>query len=267
MNMKLTIGKKLTICFLCLALLVLLSGLVGVVVLNKVSRSADTVAKEKVPVQYAVMKANILVEKTKEAITNFTNSTSGLDEKREILIGLLDEFDMWIRMLKLGTGSDKFKTSNSGSIYTKNNLKIIVPQGSAAILPKVENVLKESAIFRSSVNELIAAHNEYLSYSVTLEAKNYDLPSFLRILREDHQSWVKALLDAVNATNFFKGGTDPQKSLIGVWINAYRVEDETLMKLVSTMDKYNRKLKKQAVTINSTRFFISRNLYFVIGIL
>ena len=57
--MKLTIGKKLTFSFLLLALLVLLSGIVGIMILNKVSSSADTLAKEKFPVQYAVMKASL----------------------------------------------------------------------------------------------------------------------------------------------------------------------------------------------------------------
>ena len=92
--MKLTIGKKLTICFLSLALLVLLSGLVGIIVLNMVSGSADTVAKEKVPVQYTVMKANTIVETIKGTITDYISSTSGLDEKNKNLTDQLDEFDM-----------------------------------------------------------------------------------------------------------------------------------------------------------------------------
>jgi CHASE3 domain sensor protein len=39
-----TIGKKLISSFLGLAILVLLSGVVGIIVLDKVSKSADTVA-------------------------------------------------------------------------------------------------------------------------------------------------------------------------------------------------------------------------------
>ncbi len=260
--MKLTIGRKLTLCFLGLALLVLLSGLVGVIVLNMVSGSADMVAKEKVPVQYSVLKANTSVEKIRGAVRLYISSTDGLDEKSKDLFNQFDEFDMWVTMLKLGTDSEKFKKSDSGGIYTKNNLKIIVPRVSAAILEKVDYVLEESAIFRASCQDLVAAHNEYLSYSVTLEGKNYDLPSFLRILREDHQNWVKTLLDAVNAENHFKGVTDPQKSLVGEWINTYQVEDEALMKLVSKMDKYNKKLKKQAVTINSEETYERKLKYF-----
>jgi len=260
--MTLTIGKKLTLCFLVLALLVLLSGVVGVVVLNMVSGSADTIAKEKVPVQYAIMKASTTVEKIKEAITNYTSSTGDLDEKNKTLIQQLDEFDMWITMLQLGTGSEKFKKSNAGAIYKKSNLTIVVPQGSTAILAKAETLLKESVIFRASCNELVSAHNKVLSYSVTLEGKNYDLPSFLRLLSEYQVDWVSSLQDAVNATVLFKGNLDLEKGIMGEWVNTYQVEDDGLMKLVSKMKEYNEKLIKYADTINSQETYEQKMKFF-----
>ncbi|MCD4677618.1 MAG: MCP four helix bundle domain-containing protein, partial [Desulfobacula sp.] len=96
--MKLTIGKKLTISFLILAILVLLSGIVGIMILNKVSRSADTVAKKKVPVLYSVMKANLAVEAIEKSIGEYIHSSSGLVQKEKKLTAKLDEFDMWISM-------------------------------------------------------------------------------------------------------------------------------------------------------------------------
>ncbi|MCP3940654.1 MAG: HAMP domain-containing protein [Desulfobacteraceae bacterium] len=260
--MKLTIGKKLTICFLILAFLVLFSGLVGVVVLNMVSGSADTIVKEKVPVQYAVMKAETAVEKIKEATTDYISSTDNLDEKNRALVDRLNEFDMWISMLKLGTNSEKFKKSKAGNIYKQNRLSIVVPRASKEILAKVDNLLKESIIFRANCNELVLAHNQYLSYSVTLEGKNYDLPSFLRVLREDHENWFKSLNDVVNIIVPFKGNLDPKKGLMGEWTNSYKIEDPNLMKLVSRMDKYNKKLIKYAITINSKETYEQKIKYF-----
>ena len=60
--MKMTIGKKLSFSFLGLAALVLLSGVVGIIILFKVTNSADTVGKDKAPVQYAVMNAALALE-------------------------------------------------------------------------------------------------------------------------------------------------------------------------------------------------------------
>jgi len=107
--MKLTIGKKLTFSFLGLAILVLVSGLVGIIVLNKVASSGDTVVREKVPAQYSVMKANLAVEVLQKAISDYVLSTSDLADKEKTIVSLLDELDMWIAMLELGSSSDKFK--------------------------------------------------------------------------------------------------------------------------------------------------------------
>jgi len=101
--MKLTIGKKLTFNFLLLAFLVLLSGLVGIMILDKVSCSADAAAKEKLPGQYSVMKANLVVEKIDKAIIKYLNSSSGLVQQEKKIREYLDEFDMWISMLEQGT--------------------------------------------------------------------------------------------------------------------------------------------------------------------
>ncbi len=116
--MILTIGRKLTLGFLLLALLVLFSGGVGIFTLNKVSHSADTVAKDKVPIQYSVMKANLAIEKIQKSISDYISSSSGLDQKSQDLSGYLDEFDMWISMLEHGTSSEKFKNSPANKAYT-----------------------------------------------------------------------------------------------------------------------------------------------------
>lgn len=249
--MKLSIGKKLTISFLGLALLVLLSGLVGIFVLDTVSISADTVVKEKVPIQYAVIKASTVVEKIKEAVIDYIAATTDLNKKRRDLLYLVDEFDMWISMIKLGSNSENFKISSHKKTYDKKDLKIIVPQGSSKILTKVVKILDESVVFRKNCEELMSARNDFLSYSVTQAGKSYDLPSFLRIIFEEHAFWVKSLRDAANAAEIFKGNTDPKRGFMGVWLQTYKVNDKELMKLLSKMDRYNQKLMKYAVKINS----------------
>ena len=117
--MKLTIGKKLTFSFLILSLLVLLSGAGGIIILNKVSKSADTVAKEKMPVQYSVMKANLTIEMIAKAMGEYTHSSSELVKKETYLLAKLDEFDMWISMLELGTASDKFQVPLNDDSFSK----------------------------------------------------------------------------------------------------------------------------------------------------
>jgi methyl-accepting chemotaxis protein len=248
--MKLTIGKKLTFSFLLLALLVLLSGIVGVIVLNKVSRSADTVAKEKLPVQYSVMKASLSVEKIEKAIAEYTHSFSGLAEKEKKLLAELDEFDMWIALLEHGTLSEKFTKSKLYNTYKNLKLTIIVPKSSNELLKTIGNILKESITFRKGCTNLVLAQNQYLGYSVTTGGKNYDLPSYLLILQRDHVNWLKSLGDAVNIVTPFKGNTDPEKGSLGVWLNTYSVNDDGLNKLIQKINKYHTKLMTSAIKIN-----------------
>lgn len=106
--MRMTIGKKLVFSFLGLALLVLISGLIGVFVLNKSSKSADTVGKEKAPVQYGVMQAALALEKAQNIVALYSSAHSDLPALKTRLTGALDELDMWLTALQSGTESQEF---------------------------------------------------------------------------------------------------------------------------------------------------------------
>ncbi len=259
--MKLTIGKKLTFSFLLLAFLVLLSGGVGIMILNKVSRSTDTVAKEKVPLAHSVMNAELTIVEVEKSIDDYIHSSSGLADKEKNLLAKLDEFDMWLSMLNYGTSSDKFKKSNSYKVYKKLGLDIIVPKGSSELLKTINKIVKEGSTFKKGSTDLIKAHNEYLKYSVTADGKNYDLPSYLLILQKYQTDWFKSLESVVVSVTKFEKNTDPAKSPFGIWINTYKVDDETLNKFIKQIDKYHIKLLGYAVKINNEKEFKGKDKY------
>lgn len=259
--MKLTIGKKLTLSFLCLALLVLLSGVVGIIILNKVARSGDTVVKEKVPAQYSVMKANLAVEGIQKAIAEYSFSYSGLTEKEDALVSLLDELDMWIAMLEFGSTSEKFKTSTSYSVYKNLKLDIDVPQSSSELLKIVNEVKKESNDFRKSAQELVKAHNEYTAYSYAADGKTYDLPTYLLVIQQDIATWYTSLESVVVSVTKFEKNMDPAKGPLGTWINSYKLDDEEFNKLLTQLDKYHKKMMEAAVTINAENEFEGKDKY------
>ncbi len=248
--MRFTIGKKLTFSFLILAFLVLLSGGIGILVLNKVSDSADTVVKEKAPVQYSVMKANLAVEDIEKCIAKYIYSSSDLFQQEQKIKAKLDEFDMWISMLENGTSSDFFKESPLYDVYKSLKLSIIVPKSSQELMKIIIDIKKESAVFRRCCMDSIKAHNEYLSYSFTAQGRNYDLPLYLMMLQRDHNNWFKALEDAVNIVIPFSKNTDPEKGMMGIWLNTYNVKDDGLNKLITKMSKYHKKLMEYALIIN-----------------
>lgn len=253
--MKFTIGKKLTFSFLLLAFLVLLSGIVGIVVLNKVSRSGDTVAKDKVPVQYSVSQANLAVEGLQKAICDYINSTSDLEKKEKGIIGYLDEFDMWISILENGTSSEKFKKSGAYDVYKKLGLNINVPQSSKEMLATITIISKQGTVFRQKCMDLVKAHNGYLAYSYNVDEKNYDLPSYLLMLRQYQVDWWNSLESVVVSVTKFEKITDPAKGPIGIWLNTYKLDDEGFNKLFGQLNKYYKKLLETAVEINKKNDF------------
>ncbi len=249
--MRMTIGKKLIFSFLALAMLVLLSGLVGFVVLNKTADSADTVAKDKAPTQYAVMNAALAIEKVQKYVAHYSGSTTGLEELAGELNMSLAEFDMWIAMIQYGTASAEFKKSPSGKEYTQRGLKVTVPKGSGEMLAALKTTNQERDKLRTAVSALIESHNKSVSYHVVVGDKFYSLPDFLNLAQIAHLDWLRQLKDAVNIETTFTGITDPKQGLLGEWLHSsYNLDNEEFVALIGKLKKQHEKLFGLAVKIN-----------------
>ena len=259
--MKFTIGKRLALGFMILALLVLISGVVGIFILGKVTGSANTVVKEKVPIQFSVMKANLAVEKIEGGILDYISSFSGLEKKEKDLLTVIDEFDMWIAMISHGTSSEEFRSSKSYRIYKELGLDIDVPRSSEQLLKTVNKCAQEGIALRKGATELIKAHNEYLKYSVKAEGKNYDLPLYLLMLQKYQTEWFNSLKSVVVSVTRFEKNTDPAKGPFGIWIDTYKVDDEPLNEFIKKIDKYHKKLLDYAARINDQKDFEGKDRY------
>ena len=264
--MRMTIGKKLTGSFLFLAALVLLAGLVGYLVVHNVSRSADTVANEQVPLQNAVMNAALAVDKVKYSTNNYVNATSDLDQLAEKLAMHLDEFGMWIAMIKQGTNSAEFSQSNFGSLYAGKDLELVVMPGSEKIQVTADDILDKFDNLRRHSNELTQVHQHFVSYLVPLNGKVYTIPDFLNLAQREHLEWLRQLKDAVNIETTFTGETDPTKGDLGQWLHSFQVDNDELMKLVGKLKKQHIKLMELAIKINSKKTFKEKSRLFNRGI-
>jgi methyl-accepting chemotaxis protein len=250
-----TIGKKLVFSFLGLALLVLISGLVGVFVLNKSSKSADTVGKEKAPVQYGVMQAALALEKVQNLVALYSNAHSDLPALKTRLTGALDELDMWLAALQLGTESQEFAGGPFAAAFKKLYPEIVIPKSSEKISGVLTKVLQYDADFRKHVLELVKEHDRYAQYDVVLDGEISTLPEFLNKAQIHHLGWVRQLKDAVNIETTFKETTDLQKDLMGKWLTSYSVDNPQFMDLVGKMLKQQEKLFETATAINAEEKF------------
>lgn len=256
--MRMTIGKKLVFSFLGLALLVLFSGIVGVFVLNKSSRSADTVGKEKAPVQYGVMQAALALEKVQNLVAQYSNTHTGLPELKTRLTGHLDELDMWLAALHSGTESQEFASSPFAAAFKKQYPAIVIPQSSGNISGVLEKVLQYSAAFRGHVLALVKEHDRSVQYDVVLDGRIFTLPEFINMAQIHHLGWTRQLRDAVNIETTFNETTDLQKDLMGKWLTSYSVDSKEFMDLVAKMLKQQAKLFETAALINAEEKFADK---------
>ena len=248
--MRITIGKKLVGGFMIIALLVVASGAVGFVVLGKLSRATDTMAREKSPVQVAVMNAALSLEKTRAVMARFINrNTYAEDLENELREGIAD-FGMWMAMVEHGTASDTFTKSPAGLRYKSKGLTVQVPQGSATIKPLAGEMMKQGASLNGQLDVLIGTQKRYSHYTVMDEGRSYDLDVFLNMIQRHHLEWVKTLKDAVNIETTFTGELDPMKEPMGRWLAAYKIDDEDFMVLLGKQQKQFLKLRDLAQKIN-----------------
>lgn len=180
--MRMTIGKKLIGGFTFLALLVLLSGGIGYVVLGKVAKSADIVASDKAPIQYAVMKATLAVERVEKLLERYVSRTTHLDELAGQISSSIDDYNMWVSMIQLGTESEGFKKSKAGQRYKHAGLDIVIHQGSPESMKLVKKSLSQGKIFEKLVDDLIQVQNEYASYAVMQGEKIYELGDYINLV-------------------------------------------------------------------------------------
>ena len=253
--MRLTIGKKLTISFLAIATLVLLSGAAGIIILHRVAKSADVVAKQKAPIEYAAMNVAVSVEKSQKDVSRYINAYSGLPEIEHKLSAQIDELNMWLLMIKYGSDSQEFQNSSAGALYNKKQMSIVVPKGSEDILGTTTKIIKESNIFKKYCKEIMKIHRKYVAYSFSVNNHYYTLPVFLDVAWLDNIKWQSALKSSVDIVTPFSGNTDPSKGLLGNFLTKYKNDNKKFMELFNRLGQQYKKLMDYAVEINNANTY------------
>ncbi len=98
------------------------------------ARSGGKVIEEHMPFKDVSMDAIISAQMSLNACKDYLLATTGLAKIEETIYEYLEDFDMFLRMIKFGTESDEFKNSPAGKMYVKDGLDIVVPRGSDEML-------------------------------------------------------------------------------------------------------------------------------------
>lgn len=253
--MRMTISKKLIGGFFGLSMLVLLAGMVGIFVLNKVTLLADTVAKEKAPTRYVAMKAALEVDILQKNMIEYSYSIFNLEEVSSKITAGMAEFDMWVAMLLHGTASNEFLNSPAQALFQSKKLELVIPRCSPEMLPVVQGIFDENNRLKAKAAELIASKKLLNSYGVKIGAELLDLPIFLNLAQLDSLDWIRQLKDAVNIETKFTANTDPSKGLIGEWLGSYRIANVEFMAKFGEFKEEYGKMLALAEKINGSPAF------------
>ncbi len=248
---NLSIGKKLVGMSLLLALFVLITGLVGTSMVSKVARSGDEVIEEKVPFKDVSMEAIISAQLALNACKDYLLATTGLAEIEEEIYEYLEDFDMFLRMVKYGTESDEFKNSPAGEMYVKDGLDIVVPRGNDEMQALVQEIETHQKVFDEKAKELVTAHKNRAQYSFTYRDVNYDLAGFLYEAEKKHRKWENDLNNAVEYEIDFKGESNPKRCFFGAWQASFSTEDEELIKMLDKFQAVHAKVHGSASKVMS----------------
>jgi len=251
LKVKLTVGKKLLTGFIAIALLVAVAGVVGIVMINNVAGSAETVVTQKVPMKDVSMESTIALEDVIAGSRKYVNEITGLKETGEGIHQAMGKVDMYLTMFKFGTDSDEFRNSKMGAMHMKNGMNISVPKADGDAAKLADKAATEYENFKTAAHELMAAHDQKAKYSFTHKGSNYDIRTFFYFLNVQLENWRSALEESARFEAPFAGVTDVAQSDFGIWYSNFTTDDETLAGMLEDYNRTNTDLFKWAQKVNS----------------
>ena len=164
-QIRFTIGNKLMAGFIALSLIVVITGVTGLIMVKRVVRSTDVVLEEKVPVKDVAMEAIIASDQALNACKSYLLAETELEMIETEIEDNISDFDMFISMVEYGTGSEEFKNSPAGERYASKGIDISVPRGDDEILMLLEEINTYRSTFVEKARELVKVHKDKVQYN------------------------------------------------------------------------------------------------------
>lgn len=225
--MKLQLQGRLLSGFLSVALLLLLTGAIGIFLIDRVSTTTNTVLDDKKPLEDNAMRLLLSVERSislaREYVLNFDA------EEAEMLQEEIEEESINVETLvEFMEYSDSIQ----------------------------ENLTQITALYQEfyqAKEDVIELHNQSIGYSFTLNGQQTDLKSFILQQRVALNDWLDALALAAKIKSTFKGDLDHENSDYMRWHRSYSSEDEALQKMLDQYAETQGKLFAFAKRINEVK--------------
>lgn len=248
--MRITLEKKLIGGFLIVALLGALSGGVGIIVSRNIADSVDYIGGQKSPQQYVAVKANLALVSAQMYAEKYKSARVGLEQIERQMNEFLEEFNMWMALIKYGSSSDTFINSKAGKYYQENQFDATIPAGAQNVAESVDTIIARQQNFTAQLENLIGLQRTYSTYCAVIDGQVYELTGLLNLAEEEIEDWYQQLKDAANNGEDFNGETDYTKTLMGKWIVTYSSDDDVIRESMQNIEKSLQKLFELPAKVN-----------------
>ncbi len=239
--------------FIGIALLGALGSIAAMYFLGDVTKASDVIAKEKMPEQQIVSKAQASLSNAEKIAVSMQSMYEGLDETAILLTTELQEFNMFLSALRYGTESNEFKNSPAGMLYQENDHKEVTLPVSKQVIPTIDTLLLKAAKLTDAFNNIVEKQKDLAFYTYKDNEQLYMLDSLLFKAQVAHMDWYSALKDAVMCEGKFTGPTLPKDTFFGKWLLTYKSPDATFSTSINKMHKAYAKLLNYGVKVNEVK--------------
>ena len=249
--MRISLKAKLIGAFLAVALLVVIAGGVGLVMISLINGASSVVVKDMAPVRFAAMSGAKALGDVKFAMADFMKEIAELGPKEEALDKNFAEYEMWVRVPALGTKSVEFLNSPSGAVFKKEGHTVVVPavRGKLLVLAQKQEVLiKELEGVLVQAKKIQHAYVENMV--VVINGLPVEFPMFVAQAKLEYLAWDSSLESSGAIGTEFTATTEPKRTLLGKWINKLKTEDQELKDLAGLMKKQQGDLFKMTADMN-----------------
>ena len=225
--MKLKLRERLLSGFLSVALLLLLTGGAGIVLIDRVSETTNLVLDDKKPLEENAFRLMLSIERSialsRDYVLNFDM------DHAEALLEDIDEENINVYSL----------------VENMEHADSIVEY-----LARVSQHYEE---FNEVKQNLIDIHDQRMAFRFTVGGQKTDLRTFILQQRIELNDWLEALQLAAKINSTFKGNLKKEQSVYLNWHSAFETDDEKLKKMLDGYAQTQLKLYEFGSKINDAK--------------
>jgi|GEM_PF-5728062 len=253
--MKLTLKIKIIGGFMCVAGLVVISGLIGYYSSQQLSDAAASISFDRAPVQNGAMRASLEIHEIGILLEEYDRASSKLDESESKMKESILNAKMWVSAILHGTESKEFSNSSEAELLRSTNINFKSGKASDQVAKKLESVGEKIDRFNDLIKESWELQNRYSTYTVKNGDETLEIVSFLNRELVRHMAWVRLLKSSIDLDMPFEGVTNANEILLGKWLMSYSAHagnQEKISKQLETAKKFYTKVISEADEIKRT---------------